>query len=141
MGVRKIWLTVGVVILALWVAGMVGACAPVQEAPPPAATWPSIVTSEDRVHYYVSGLRVPGTRQEIRTRKGEANLWIPLARISSLRFTGPVGEDFRPADIVMTSGETLRVEVETNQILEGMTEAGYWNMPLGKISSLQMGTE
>lgn len=131
---------VGILVLSLWLAGMLGACAEVPVAPP-AATWPSIVTSEEGVHYYISGLRVPGTRQEIRARKGTANLWIPLAQIRSVRFTGPGQEDFRPADITLSSGEVLRVEVETNLILEGRTDAGYWNMPLGSVASLQMGTQ
>ena len=129
-----------IVVLGMWLACFLGACAEVKVAPPP-QTWPSIVTSEEQVQYYVSGLRVPGTRQEIRTRKGEANLWIPLSQISGIRFTTPVFEDYRAAEIVLVNGETLRVEVEANQILEGKTEAGYWNMPLSKMYSLELGTQ
>jgi hypothetical protein len=94
------------------------------------------------VQYYVSDLRVPGTRQEIRTQKGDANLWIPLNSISSLRFTDPPEpeRDYRWSQIVLTSGEILRVRVETNQILEGRTEAGYWNMPMKKLYSLELGS-
>jgi hypothetical protein len=129
-----------VVALGLFLVMLAAACAEVQVAPAP--TWPSIVTAEDRVQYYVSELRVPGTRQEIRTQKGEANLWIPLSRVSSLRFIGPPADDrdYRWSEIVLTSGEILRVKVDADQILEGRTEAGYWNMPLKKIYSLELGT-
>ena len=130
-----------IVVLVLGLACFLGACAEKQVAPPPTPTWPSIVTSDEGVQYYVSGLRIPGTRQEIRTRKGEANLWIPLSQITGIRFTTPVFEDYRAAEIVLNSGETLRVEVEANQILEGRTEAGYWNMPLSNMNSLELGTQ
>jgi hypothetical protein len=132
---RSAW----IVVLGLLLACFLGACAEVQVAPP--QTWPSIVTTDDRVQFYVSGLRVPGTRQEIRTKKGDANLWVPLSQVSSMRFTAPVQDDYRPAEIVLTNGEILQVEVEANQILEGRTKAGYWNMPLSRIYSLELGTE
>jgi len=131
-----------IVVLSLLLAFFLGACAEKQvPPPPPTPTWPSIVTSDEGVQYFVSGLRIPGTRQEFRTRKGEANLWISLSQISGIRFTTPVFEDYRAAEIVLVSGEILRVEVEANQILEGRTESGYWNMPLSKISSLELGTQ
>lgn len=133
---RSAW----IVVLSLLLVWLIGACAEVPVAPAP-QTWPSIVTTDDRVQYFVSGLRVPGTRQEIRTRKGGANLWIPLSQINSMRFIAPVQDDYRAAEIVLTSGEILQVEVEANQILEGNTEAAYWNMPLGKIYSLELGTQ
>jgi hypothetical protein len=125
-------------ILGLGLAGWLSACAEVQVALPP--TWPSLVTAEDGVHYYVSGLRVPGTRQELRTRRGDANLWVPLYRVSTIRFTSPAHDDYRHADIVLDSGEILQVEVDVNQLLEGYTEGGYWNMSMGKMHRLEMGT-
>lgn len=133
---------VGMAVLGLVLMVLAAACAEVQVAPS-APAYPSLVTAADRVQYYVSDLRLPGTRQEIRTRKGDANLWIPLDQVSSLRFTDPPAEeqDFRWSEIVLTSGEVLRVKVEADQILEGRTEAGYWNMPLKKIYSLEMGTD
>ena len=124
----------------LFLVMLAAACAEVQVAAP-RPTWPSIVTGEDRVQYYVSDLRVPGTRQELRTKKGGANLWIPLAQISSLRFTEPASktDDLRWSEIVLTSGETIRLQVNDDQILEGRTETGYWNMPLKKVYGFQMG--
>jgi hypothetical protein len=130
---HRVWMA----ILGLGLAGWLSACAEVQVAPPP--TWPSLVTAADGVHYYVSGLRVPGTRQEIRTRRGDANLWIPLYRIDTIRFTAPVVDDYRQADIVLASGEILQMEVDVNQLLEGYTEGGYWNMSMGKLHRLEMG--
>lgn len=123
----------------LFVVMLAAACAEVQVAPRP--TWPSVVTAADGVQYYVSDLRVPGTRQEIRTQKGDANLWVPLSQVSSLRFIDPPSEvlEFRWSEIVLTSGEILRVKVDTNFILEGRTDAGYWNMPLRKVSRLVIG--
>jgi hypothetical protein len=139
MGATRTKLSAWLVVLSLGLGCWLSACAEVQVAPPP--TWPSIVTSEDRAQYYVSGLRIPGTRQELRTRRGEANLWVPLAQISSMRFTSPAYEDYRSAEIRLVSGELLQVEVDTNQLLEGRTEVGYWNMPMGQIYSLELGTE
>lgn len=133
---QSAWIVVAGLLLALFL----GACAEVQVAQPPPA-WPSIVTSEDLVQHYVSGLRIPGSIQEIRTRKGDANLWIPLAQISTLKFVSPAYEDYRQAEIVLVSGEVLRVDVEVNQILEGKTDVGYWNMPLAKVSSLVVGMQ
>ncbi len=140
MSMQKPKQSAWIVVLGLLLTAFLGACAevPVAQPPPPAA--PSVVTSEDGVRYYISGLRIPGTRQEIRTRKGDANLWIPLAQISKIHFTSPVFEDYRQAEIILVSREVVRVEVDTNQILEGRTEAGYWNMPLGRIRSVDFGT-
>jgi hypothetical protein len=141
MGAMKAKERAWIVALGLFLVVLIGACAEVQVAPP--ATWPSIVTAEDRVQYNVTGLRIPGSRQEIRTQKGDANLWVPLRQVSSLRFTAPTQDefDYRAAQIVLTSGEVLQVQVDAGQLLEGRTEAGYWNMPLRKIYSLEMGTE
>ncbi len=128
-------------IMGLCLAFVAGACTQSPPAAPPPQTWPSVVTSEDGVHYYVTGLRVPGTRQELQVRRGDAHLWIPLAQISRIQFLSPGSDDFRPAEIFLVSGERLQVEVETNQILEGRTSAGYWNMPLSRMRSLEFGTE
>jgi len=55
-------------IMGLCLAFVAGACTQPPPAAPPPQTWPSVVTSEDGVHYYVTGLRVPGTRQELQVR-------------------------------------------------------------------------
>jgi hypothetical protein len=127
-----------VVVMGLLLAAFLGACAqvPIEPPPPPA---PSVVNAEDGVRYYVTDLRIPGTRQELRTKKGDANLWIPLAQVSKIHFISPAFEDYRQAEIILTSREIIRVEVETDQILEGRTEAGYWNMSLGKMRSVDFG--
>ncbi|MFP3867531.1 MAG: hypothetical protein ACLFUU_05105 [Desulfobacteraceae bacterium] len=129
---QKIWL----IGLVLWLGA---ACAP-QMVPAP-LTWPSVVITEDGVAYYVRYLRLPGTRQELRVKKGKANTWMPLALMQSLEFTGPIQDDYRPAKIVLTSGEALHVEVATNCVLEGNTDLGYWNMLLAKVTRIEFGTE
>ncbi|MDI6853520.1 MAG: hypothetical protein QME75_07960 [Deltaproteobacteria bacterium] len=133
---KRAWILIAGLLLAVFI----GACAEVQvaEAPPPPS--PSVITAEDGVRYYVTGLRIPGTRQELRTKKGDASLWIPLAEISKIHFTSPAFDDYRQAEIILASREVIRVEVDTNQILEGRTEAGYWNMPLGRIRSVNFGS-
>lgn len=139
MSMQKTKQSALIVVLGLLLALFLGACAEVQVAEPPPPL-PSIVTAQDGVQYYISGLRIPGTRQELRTRKGGANLWIPLEQISTIRFTSPAFNDYRQAEIVLVSGEIVKVEVEANQILEGRTEAGYWNMSLGQMRSVEFGT-
>lgn len=133
---ERAWILIAGLLLAVFI----GACAEVQVAEPPPPPSPSVITAEDGVRYYVTGLRIPGTRQELRTRKGDANLWIPLAEISKIHFISPAFDDYRQADIILASREIIRLEVDTNQILEGRTEAGYWNMPLGRIRSVNFGS-
>ncbi|MBW1917301.1 MAG: hypothetical protein JRI57_04660 [Deltaproteobacteria bacterium] len=129
---QKVWL----LGLILWLGA---ACAP-QMVPAP-LTWPSVVITEDGLAYYVRGLRLPGTRQELRVREAGANTWIPLTLIQRLEFTGPDQDGYRPAKIVLTSGEALQSEISINYMLEGNTDLGYWNMPLTKVSRLEVGTE
>lgn len=123
-------------VLAL---GLAFGCAP--EVTPTPLTWPSVVVTEDRQAFYVSGLQIPGTRQELRLRDGDANLWLPLPLVQSLQFTGPAKEGYRPAKIVLTTGGSLQMEVFVNHLLEGRTDLGYWNMPFSQVSRLEMGTE
>jgi hypothetical protein len=125
--------------LALILTVFLPACAPVVVPPP--VTHPSVVTSQEGVAFYVTGLKLPGTRQELRLKEGGAITWIPLAAIDQLRFTGPMHESYRPAIIVLTSGERVQSEVRVGDLLlEGVTDLGYWNMPLKKVIHLKMGT-
>ncbi len=111
------------------------ACPPPPVKPP---IVPSVVMTEAKVQYNVSGLKLPGTRQELKTRRGDSHLWIPLRDIAALRFAGIVQpDDFRRARIVLTTGEVLEVEVHTRCLIEGDTEAGYWNMPLGQVAWIE----
>lgn len=130
------WKQAAVAALALMLCFIV-ACPPPSVKPP---IVPSVIMTDARVQYNVSGLKLPGTRQEIRTRRGDGNLWIPLQEIATLRFTGIVQPDeFRRARIVLTTGEILEVEVQTSVLIEGNTEAGYWNMPLSQVAWIEFG--
>lgn len=124
-------------VLALWLVSLLAACS---TPPPPRASWPSLVVTEDRVQYYVSNLKLPGTRQELRARRGEGNLWIPLREMASLRFTGYLHpDDYRRARVVLRSGEVLEVELYTRGLVEGDTDAGYWNLPLSQVATIEFG--
>lgn len=89
--------------------------------------------------YYVWGLKTPGTRQELKLREGGVSQWLQLALLQRLRFTGPVRDSYRPAEIYLTSGERIQAEVFVDHLIEGTTFLGYWNVPLAKVESLQMG--
>ncbi len=124
-------------LLILAVAALFAACT---TPPPPRPSWPSLVVTEDRVQYSVSNLKLPGTRQELRARRGEANLWIPLREMASLRFTGYLHpDDYRRARVVLRSGEVLEVELYTRGLIEGDTDAGYWNLPLSQVAAIEFG--
>lgn len=127
----------GLLILVLGLAGLLTSCT---TPPPSRPVWYSLVVSEDRVQYYVSNLKLPGTRQELRARRGEGNLWIPLQEMASLRFTGYLHpDDYRRARVVLRSGEVLEVELYTRGFLEGDTDAGYWNLPLSQVAAIEFG--
>ncbi len=103
-------------------------------------TWPSVVGTETRAQYNISGLKLPGTRQELRAQRGDTFMWIPLRDIAALRFTGSLRpDDYRRARLVLQTGEILEVDVYTNCLIEGDTEAGYWNMPLSQVSWIEFG--
>ena len=86
----------------------------------------------------MKGLRIPGTRQELRLRQSGTLTWVPLEQVSAVRFTGPVHDTYRQADIILTGGERLQGEVYVNFLIEGTTDLGYWNMPMGKVASLNL---
>jgi hypothetical protein len=124
-------------VLILWLM----ACAPEVVVQPPASQ-PSVVTTQEGLAFYVHRLRLPGTRQELLLRSGGTRTWLPLAAMQELRFTGPLQERYQPALIYLTSGEQLQGEIFVGQILlEGITDLGYWNMPLSKVVRLEFGTD
>jgi len=116
------------------------ACTPKIEVSPRAII-PSTVISEEGAVFEVRGIRLPGTRQEFLIRKGGGQFWIPLTIIRTLRFLGPSKEGFRPAKIFLISGEGFEAEVSSDMLLEGITDLGYWNIPLQKIQIVEFGTD
>ncbi len=129
--------------LALWLAAVLvttAACIP-PEPKLPKIRVPSKVITEEGIEYFVFGLKLPGTSQELKFKSGETTTWLPLSAIGVITFTGPEDDRFRPADIVLYSGEKLKGNLFVGQIIEGNTDLGYWNMPLGKVRQIGFGEE
>jgi hypothetical protein len=113
------------------------ACNPAVKATPPPVS-PSMVITQDGVAFYVKGLRIPGTRQELRLNENDTLTWVPLEQVSAVVFSGPIKDTYRQAVITLTGGERLRGEVFVNFLIEGITDLGYWNMPMSKVASLNL---
>jgi len=109
--------------------------------PPPPPKIPSVVISEAGLQFYVYSLKLPGTSQELKLKTGGATTWLPLSLLQVVTFSGPEEDRFRPADIVLISGEKLQGSLFVDQIIEGNTDAGYWNMSLQKVRQLGLGQE
>jgi hypothetical protein len=114
------------------------ACNPQAMKPPPLPVSPSMVVTRDGTAYYVKGLRIPGTRQELRLRESGTLTWVPLEQVSAVQFSGPIQDTYRQAVITLTGGERLKGEVFVNFLIEGTTDLGYWNMPMSKVASLNL---
>ena len=98
------------------------ACNPQANKLPPPPVSPSMVVTQDGMAYYVKGLRIPGTRQELRLREGGTLTWVPLEQVSAVQFSGPVQDTYRQADIILTGGERLQGEAYVNFLIEGTTD-------------------
>jgi hypothetical protein len=136
----------GVRVLAL-LAGLVGCllagpgCNPYKPKPPPTEANPSVVVTRDGIAFYVKGVRIPGTRQEVRLKLGDTLTWVPLEQVAVIRFTGPIRDTYRLAIIYLTDGSRLQGDVFVDFLIEGTTDLGYWNMPMRKVESLEMGLD
>jgi len=130
-------------LLALLLATLLsaGACSTNVVPPPPPASTPSKVITTAGVAYYVWGLRLAGTSQDLILQEAGAKTWVPLSVVRFLRFSGLEKDRYRPAEITLTSGEKLKGEVFVGYLLQGSTDLGYWNLSLGKVSQLAMGDE
>ena len=111
--------------------------------PPPTPTikTPSKVITEAGVEFFVWRLKLPGSSQELKLKQAVATTWVPLSVIGVITFTGPEMDQYRPADILLTSGERLQGDLFVDVIIEGTTDLGYWNMPLVKVRQIGMGEE
>ena len=78
------------------------ACIPPEKTPPPIKT-PSKVITEGGYEFFVYGLKLPGSRQEVKLKKDDTLTWLPLSIVRVITFTGPEADRFRPADIYLTS--------------------------------------
>ncbi len=126
--------------LLVGAALLAAACASPPKEPPPIKI-PSKVITEEGVEYFVFGLKLPGTSQELKLKGGGTTTWVPLSVIEVITFAGPDDDQFRPAELILTSGEKLKGDLFTGQIIEGNTDLGYWNMPLGKVRQIGFGEE
>ncbi len=104
-------------------------------------TFPSVVTSQGGTAFSVTGLRIPGTMQELRFKQGNGLTWVPLKQVSVVRFTGPACGSYRPAILFLTGGDRLRGDLFVDFLIEGTTDQGYWNISMREVQSLEMGTE
>jgi hypothetical protein len=118
----------------------VAACAPLPPPEPPVRT-PSKVITEDGMEFFVYGLKLPGTRQEFKLREGVSLFWVPLHIVQYLRLSGPEEDQYRRAEIILTTGEKLRGELFVDHLIEGTTDVGYWNIALKDVRQLGMGSE
>jgi hypothetical protein len=114
------------------------ACNPELKKPPPPEVAASVVVTQDGTAYYVKGVRIPGTRQELRLKEGGTLTWVPLEQVLAVRFSGPIIDTYRRALIILTGGEQLQGEVYVNFLIEGTTDLGYWNMPMGRVERLNL---
>lgn len=117
-----------------------GTCNPPPKASLPNRT-PSKVITEEGYQFYVYGLKLPGSIQEVRLKKDETLTWLPLSIVQVITFTGPEAKRFRPADIILLGGERLQGELFVGQIIEGTTDLGYWNTQMGNVRQIGMGEE
>lgn len=124
--------------LALW---LVAACAPKAPPPTPPVLYPTQVITRDGMAFMVRNFRLPGTRQELTLRFDGSKQWMALNLVQSVRFSGPVKDRYRQAEIILTSGERMQAKVFVNTIVEGITDLGYWNMPLSRIERLDLGSD
>jgi hypothetical protein len=108
---------------------------------PPLETFPSRIVTEDGATFLINDLRLPGTFQELRLRRGIAAMWVEPSRIQSIRFSGPERDRYRLAEIFFMDGNRLKAEVFVDVLLEGNAEGMYWNMPLSRVQLLQFGTQ
>jgi hypothetical protein len=135
--------TLGKIILLFFLLGFLlgPGCTPPPAPPPPIITYPSTVKTEEGATFYINGLRFPGNYQELRVRRGTANLWFDPSQIQSIRFTGPDRDRYRLADILFVDGHKLQAEIFVDVLLEGNAESMYWNMPLSRVQFLAFGTQ
>jgi hypothetical protein len=120
---------------------VVAACAPLAPPPPPTTKIPSKVISEGGMRFLVYGLKFPGTSQDLKMREGGALFWLPLSIVQGVQLSGPELDNYRQAEVVLTSGERFRGELFVGQLIEGTTDVGYWNLSLKEVRSLVMGEE
>jgi hypothetical protein len=132
----------GITLLyVLAVALLLAGCLPQPAQKPAILKAPSKVITQDGMEYFVYGLKLPGTFQELKLKEKDTLTWVPLSILRYVRFTGPEVDGYRRAEIVLTSGERLQGDLYVEPIIEGTTDIGYWNMSLRGVKTLGMGMD
>jgi hypothetical protein len=116
-------------------------CMPQKSQTQSPVTYPSVVVTRAGVAFYVNGLRIPGTRQDLRLKEGDSFTWVPLEQVSAVRFSGPIHDTYRSAIIFLTGGGRLQGDVFVDFLIEGTTDTGYWNMSMRQVESLEVGSD
>lgn len=75
----------------------------------------------------------PGANQDILLRQDKARTWLPLVMAKGLTFTGPEREGYRPATIILVTGERTKGEIFVDRHIGGVTDLGNWNLPLRQV--------
>ncbi len=116
-------------------------CGPPKATPPPPIKTPSKVITESGVEFYVWRLKLPGSSQELRLKQAGSTTWVPLSIISYITFTAPEADRYKPAIIVLTSGERVQGDLFVDHLIEGITDVGYWNIPFKDVRQMSLGEE
>jgi hypothetical protein len=129
------WKSIAACLLAAML--LTASCAPLPPPPPPIPS-PSKVISEEGIEYFVYRLKLPGTSQELKLKADGNITWMPLNIVEFVFFSGPAVDNYRRAEVVLTTGEKVRGELYVGYLIEGTTDVGYWNMPLEKVSKMAL---
>jgi len=116
----------------------IAACSLHHSLPPPPPPFPARVVTQDGLAFYVRDFRLPGSRQDLQMKQGEAKTWVPISIVGNIHFRGPEQDRHRPAEIMLLSGERLRGEVFVDTLVEGSTDVGYWNIHFSKVDRVDL---
>jgi hypothetical protein len=121
---------------------VLSACAPQAVKASSVPAWPSEVRTQAGTIFFVRGLRIAGTNQDLRFRDSNSMIWLPLDQVVGVVFTGPANKDgYRQVMIVLTEGGQITGELWVDFLIEGTTDMGYWNMSMSKVDRLEIGTD
>lgn len=130
-------------LLSLFLAAALLTASSCGPPPPskPITKIPSAVLTEGGLQFYVYGFKLPGTNQDLRLKQTGATTWVPLSIVQYVIFTGPELDRYRPARIGLTAGDKLEGDLFVDQIVEGTTDVGYWNIQLRDVKQLNLGED
>ncbi len=116
----------------------IAACSLHSKPPPPPPNFPARVITQDGLAFYVQNFRLPGSRQDLQMKQGEAKTWVPLSIVGNIHFRDPEKDRYRVAEILLLSGEKLKGEIFVDTLVEGSTDVGYWNIHFNKVERVDL---